>query len=323
MTHRNGNVWLILAGTGAFLGGLLHVLALIGGPEWIAFLRAPEWAVESARQGTWIAPVGAMAITGLMWLCSTYAFSGAGRLRKLPLLRTALFSISFVCMVRGVILIPLVLMYPALLARIGTFDIAASLIWLAIGVFFGLGLHGVGKQINAQRPTDGAQHRLRSAQTGQQTVNPYLLWSGVGIMLGGLVHVAVIFGGPAWYAFIGAPDSIVDMVRAGRRYPVVACLVIAAFLFVCAGYAFSGAGVIRRLPFLRTGLTLIAIGLLLRAIGFIPLMLLRPRLFAGICNCKGVDTLVIVTSAICFSIGVGYAVGTRNGWRRLSAQRMV
>lgn len=36
-------------------------------PDWIAFFQAPAAIVESARNGTWLAPVSGMVITGLMW----------------------------------------------------------------------------------------------------------------------------------------------------------------------------------------------------------------------------------------------------------------
>ena len=150
MMTFNNKVSLILAGSGAFLGGLLHIVALWCGPEWIAFLHAPPSVVESARLGTWLAPVGSLVITALMWLCSLYAFSAAGFLRRLPLLRTGLFVVALVCIVRGLILIPLLMIYPRfLLVHIDTFEVVASIIWLAIGIFFALGLHGIRK--NAYR----------------------------------------------------------------------------------------------------------------------------------------------------------------------------
>jgi len=135
------NIWLVLAGTSAFLGGLLHVLALIGGPVWIAAIGAPYRVVESAERGTWIAPVGGLTIAALMWLCSTYAFSGAEFFRRVPQLRTGLFSVTLVCLLRGIFLLPIVLLlHPDLTAHVDTFEIVASLIWTVIGIFFALGL---------------------------------------------------------------------------------------------------------------------------------------------------------------------------------------
>lgn len=307
MQQKSQNTWLVLAGTGAFFGGLLHIVALIGGPEWIAFFGAPASVVESARQGTWLAPAGSLVITALMWLCSVYAFSGAGWIARLPLLRTGLFAIALVCIARGVVLVPLVLMRPKLLAHIGTFEIVAALIWLAIGIAYAMGLRGMRARPLAQ-----------AARIPSRVINRYLLCAGVALVLGALLHIAAIFGGPAWYAAIGAPDQLVQMVREGRSYPIKICLLIASFLLVCAGYAFSGAGLILRLPLLRTALCLISAGLLLRALGLVPLMILYPQALAGICNCKGVDFFLLLTSAICLAIGAAYALGTRQAWQGLS-----
>ncbi|MBI3285480.1 MAG: hypothetical protein HYZ65_11630 [Burkholderiales bacterium] len=140
---------------------------------------------------------------------------------------------------------------------------------------------------------------------------PYLLCAGLVALFGGLLHIAAIYGGPNWYAALGAPDAIVHMVRAGSSYPAKVCLLIAALLFVCAAYACSGAGLLPRLPLLRTALSLIAAALIVRGLSFIPLMLLYPQALAGICNCRGVDSLLLITSALCLATGLAYAVGVR------------
>jgi len=149
------------------------------------------------------------------------------------------------------------------------------------------------------------------AQYMKRTDNPYLFWSGMVLVLGALVHLATIFGGPDWYAYIGAPDGIVAMARAGKRYPVVVCLIIASLLFVCAAFAFSGAGLIWRLPLLRTVLALMAGGLLVRGISFIPLIVWRPEILAAVTSIHSVNTLLLITSAICLGTGLGLALGLR------------
>ncbi len=152
------------------------------------------------------------------------------------------------------------------------------------------------------------------------TYNPYLMFAGGVTMLGGLLHVAIIVGGPAWYAFFGAPAVIVRMARAGALYPVIACLVIAAFLFGCAIVAFSGAGVIGRVPLLRSAMLLIASVLIVRAVLFIPLSVLFPRALAGVCDCHGIDLFLVSTSALCLATGAAYAIGARQVWARWSAR---
>src|SRR3546814_7713621 len=99
------------------------------------------------------------------------------------------------------------------------------------------------------------------------------------------------------------------MARAGNLRAPLSCLVIAAFLALLAACAFSGAGIIRRLPFLRPALAVIAAVLLLRGVAFVPLILWRPDTLYGICDCRSVDAFMIVTSALCLAMGVGYALG--------------
>lgn len=136
-----------------------------------------------------------------------------------------------------------------------------------------------------------------------------LLLAGIATSAGAVLHIAILFGGPGWYAFFGAPQGLVDMARAGNIRAPISCLVIATFLALLAAYAFSGAGLIRRLPFLRLVLAAIAGVLILRGVLFVPLILWRPGTLSGICDCRGVDAFVIVTSVLCLALGVGYALG--------------
>ncbi len=133
--------------------------------------------------------------------------------------------------------------------------------------------------------------------------------AGVILVLLGLVHVGAIFGGPAWYAFMGAPDGIVAMVRAGHRYPDLISLLITLLCLIWAAYAFSGAGLVRPLPLLRTGLVLIAGGMLARAFGFIAVLAVSPDALDAVCGCNGIDAMILITSAVCLAIGAGIAIG--------------
>lgn len=143
----------------------------------------------------------------------------------------------------------------------------------------------------------------------------YLIFTGMLALAGALVHIAIMLGGPAWYDFFGAPEGLVDMARAGNLRAPISCLVIATMLFVFAAYAFSSAGLIKRLPLLRIVTALIALVLLLRGVLFIPLILLQPGLLSGICDCRSIDTFIVATSLICLAMGFGFALGAINGRR--------
>ena len=151
----------------------------------------------------------------------------------------------------------------------------------------------------------------------QRSTNHYLVFSGIVAAASGLLHVATIFGGPSWYRLIGAPEAIVRLASQGHFYPILVCLVVAAVLFTCATFSFSGAGLIRRLPFLRTALVLTACGLLVHGVAFIPIVMLRPDLITGVYDGDGVNTILVVTSIICLVTGISYALGTRQAWSQL------
>jgi hypothetical protein len=102
------------------------------------------------------------------------------------------------------------------------------------------------------------------------------------------------------------------MVEAGYFYPVFFCLVTASFLALCSAYAFSGAGMVPQLPFLKPALLLCGSVFVIRGVVFVPLMALKPELLAPICNSKGVDTFLVLTSLLCLFTGAGLLAGGMN-----------
>jgi hypothetical protein len=144
--------------------------------------------------------------------------------------------------------------------------------------------------------------------------NPYLSAAGLATAIAALLHLMVPLGGPAWYAFFGAPQRLVRMAEAGALHPVVSCVVIAALLCVCSAYAFSGAGLLPPLPLLRLGLTGMAAVFLLRGVGFIALEWLRPGSLTRISGSQGIDTFLVVSSLVCLLIGLAYALGLISIW---------
>ncbi len=128
--------------------------------------------------------------------------------------------------------------------------------------------------------------------------------------LAAILHVAVIAGGPAWYRFFGAGEGMARAAEQGSSAPALVALAIAAILAVWALYAFSGAGIIRRLPLLRTALILISCVYLLRAIALLPALVVRPEL---------VDRFAVVSSLVVLAYGLAYAIGTWRRWPALTA----
>jgi hypothetical protein len=144
--------------------------------------------------------------------------------------------------------------------------------------------------------------------------------SGIALVAGALLHLAAIFGGPAWYAALGAPAGLVAMAATGSPRPAISCVVIASVLLVWAAYAFSGAGAIRRLPALRVVLALVATVLIARGVLFLPIAAWRPHLLAGLCGkCAEPGVFLFATSAVCVLLGLGFAVGAMSGLHRRAA----
>ena len=145
-SHRaKGRNAFVLGAIGVFIGAIVHVVGLIGGPDWIAFLGAPTWAVESARNGTWIAPVGTLAIAGLLCFWSAYALSGAHILRKLPFLKPILGITAFILIARGVIFLPLLPKWDWSMP-LNAFHGFLSFYILGLGVLYAYGFYGLLKE---------------------------------------------------------------------------------------------------------------------------------------------------------------------------------
>jgi len=123
---------LISAGVIASLSALWHLLCILGGPSWFVFARAPQSIIDSAQQGTLLAPVGTIIVAGLMFACTVFSFSATGLIRKIPLLKSALITISLLCILRGLIAIPFLVTS----AGLDIWQIIASSVWLYVGICF-------------------------------------------------------------------------------------------------------------------------------------------------------------------------------------------
>ncbi|HYN47164.1 MAG TPA: hypothetical protein VES64_10780 [Allosphingosinicella sp.] len=138
--------------------------------------------------------------------------------------------------------------------------------------------------------------------------NRWLVAGGTLSAAAAVLHIAIIFGGPDWYRFFGAGEGMARAAELGSSRPALVTCAIAAVLMVWALYAFSGAGLIRRLPLLRTALIAISAVYLLRALAPLPMLALKPEL---------VDRFAIWSSLVVLVYGLAYAVGTWTAWPRL------
>jgi hypothetical protein len=142
----------------------------------------------------------------------------------------------------------------------------------------------------------------------QSPLNYWLIIGGLLSAIAALMHIAIIIGGPDWYRFFGAGEGMARAAEQGRLMPTLVTLSIAAMLTIWAAYAFSGTGLIVRLPLLRVGLIVISAIYLLRALAVVP-MLLRP-------NEQG-SAFWLWSSGIVLIYGLAYAIGTWRAWAEL------
>lgn len=119
------------------------------------------------------------------------------------------------------------------------------------------------------------------------------------------LHLACIYFGGPWYRFMGAGEQMARLAESGSLYPAMVASVIAAILFVWSLYALSGAGVIRKLPLLRSTLCAVTAVYLLRGFAFVLLMAVIPG--------RSI-TFWLWSSAICAVYGIVHAVGLKQAW---------
>ena len=126
--------WLVAGGALSLAAAALHLACIVGGPAWVRAFGAGERMVEAGRIGPILVTVGiAAALAGF----GVYAWSGAGLLPRLPLLRAALVAITAIYLLRG-----LVLFVPGALRRP---DLSPRFLFWSSAVVLGFGLvHLVG-----------------------------------------------------------------------------------------------------------------------------------------------------------------------------------
>jgi hypothetical protein len=126
-----------------------------------------------------------------------------------------------------------------------------------------------------------------------------------------LLHAVVPLVGPAAYRFIGG-FSQASAVESGAAVRLALITYAVALLFaIWALYAFSGAGVLRRLPLLRLGLLVIGGIYALRGLRLIPEMV------ATVQGTLGVPQRFLWFSAVSLAIGACYLLGTLRSWSDL------
>ncbi|MBN7826864.1 hypothetical protein [Bowmanella dokdonensis] len=141
--------------------------------------------------------------------------------------------------------------------------------------------------------------------------NKFLILGAIGSAMAALAHLGCIAFGGDWYRFFGAGEQMARMAEQGHWYPAAVTSALVVILLLWSLYALSGARVIVHLPFLRLGLCVIAGIYLLRGMAFVGIMRMFP---------DNSLSFWLVSSGICLSIGLLYAIGTYQAWPQLHRQ---
>jgi hypothetical protein len=122
-----------------------------------------------------------------------------------------------------------------------------------------------------------------------------------------LVHAATIFVGAPAYRYLGAGERMARLAERGEPGPPIITAALTLTFAAWAAYAFSGAGILRPLPFLRPVLVLIGAVYTLRGV------VLAPQLVWFLAGPPPIAGRHLVFSAISLVIGLLYLAGTLVG----------
>jgi putative oxidoreductase len=143
----NQNI-LISAGILSFIASAAHVGIVIGGPSWYRFFGAGEHMAQLAEKKPLKPTLVTLSIALLLFIWGLYAWSGAGVIPQLLLLKSVLILITSVYLLRGIVglVAPHASNHPAILSNSKEFWFWSSLICLCIGL-----VHHIGESIGVGR----------------------------------------------------------------------------------------------------------------------------------------------------------------------------
>ncbi|MBU2918359.1 hypothetical protein KO505_10310 [Psychrosphaera sp. F3M07] len=139
-------------------------------------------------------------------------------------------------------------------------------------------------------------------------MNVFLIVAGVLNAFVALLHLGCIYFGAPWYRFFGAGEKMATLAEQGSLHPTVITSIIVILLSIWSLYAFSAAGVISRLPFLRLVLSLITLIYLVRGIAGI-FLISSPM--------GRTPEFWLWSSIICLLFGIIHFIGVKQLWTSL------
>lgn len=115
---------------------VLHIVIIFLGPPAYRYFGAGEDMARQAEAGSLLPAGVTLAVTVVFAAFALYAFAGAGRLRRPPLLRTGLIVIAAIYLLRGVALFPELAQYARDSSTVMPRHLVFSAVSLTIGLFY-------------------------------------------------------------------------------------------------------------------------------------------------------------------------------------------
>ena len=139
-------------------------------------------------------------------------------------------------------------------------------------------------------------------------MNSMLITAGLLSATAAILHLGCIYFGATWYRFFGAGEQMAIMAEQGSIQPTIITSGITFVLAVWSLYAFSAAGLIIQLPFVRTIVVIITSIYLLRGVvGFFFINHPQGR----------TPEFWLWSSSICLVVALAHIVGLKQVWSRL------
>ena len=131
----SGKTWLKAAAVLSFLLALIQTVISLS-PAAAAYFQAPPGLLENRWRLFFIGEAAALVLV----IFGLYALSGAGSIRRLPLLRLGLVGISILFLLRGLfIILTLLVVLGILEGEVPVQGVISHLVFLTAGIAFAVG----------------------------------------------------------------------------------------------------------------------------------------------------------------------------------------
>lgn len=138
---------LMLGAIFSAVAALAHLGCIVFGGDWYRFFGAGEQMAKMAEAGDPHPTIVTSVIVVILSTWSIYGLSGARVIGKLPFVRTALVIISSIYVLRGVVFVVLMPMFPE---NSITFWLVSSTICLSIGMLYSVGTYQSWSQLSVK-----------------------------------------------------------------------------------------------------------------------------------------------------------------------------